>query len=265
MNSPTDNGSRTDGRTDGWAGRVALVTGGASGIGAATVEAFASRGVHVAVADVDEDGGKRVAAQARESGVRARFLACSVADASSVSRLLDTVEQRFGRLDFAVNNAGVEQRRATVTDCTEDDWDRTLETNLKGVWLSMKHEIPLIERQGGAIVNMSSMVGLVGVPGAPAYVASKHGIVGLTKAAALEVAGRGVRVNAVCPGNIRTPMVDRVIDKEPSKEGEYTANTPLGRIGGPEEAAEAAVWLCAPQSGFVTGHALSVDGGVVAK
>lgn len=248
-----------------WTGKVALVTGGASGVGAATVLAFADRGADVIVADVDGGGGGRVAARAREHSVRAEFVQCSVAAEASVRQLLEVVRERFGRLDFAVNNAGVEQRRAGVTECTEDNWDRTIDTNLKGVWLSMKYEIPLFGPDGGAIVNMSSMVGLVGVPGAPAYVASKHGIIGLTKSAALEVAGSGVRVNAVCPGNIRTPMVERVLAREPAKETEYTTNTPLGRIGTPEEVASAVLWLCAPEAGFVTGHALSVDGGVVAR
>ncbi|WP_020500050.1 glucose 1-dehydrogenase [Sciscionella marina] len=248
-----------------WTGKVALVTGGASGIGAATALAFAERGGDVIVADVDGDGGGAVAARAREHGVRAEFVECSVAAEDSVRQLLEVVRERFGRLDFAVNNAGVEQRRAGVTECTEDNWDRTIDTNLKGVWLSMKYEIPLFGPDGGGIVNMSSMVGLVGVPGAPAYVASKHGIIGLTKSAALEVADSGIRVNAVCPGNIRTPMVERVLAREPAKETEYTANTPLRRIGTPEEVANAVLWLCAPEAGFVTGHALSVDGGVVAK
>lgn len=246
-----------------WAGKISLVTGAASGIGAATALAFAGRGATVLLADIDTAGAARVAERARALGSVAEAAHCSVADEGSVAALASLVRERFGRLDVAVNNAGVEQRRATVAACTEDNWDRTIDVNLKGVWLSMKHEIPLLV-DGGAIVNMSSMVGLVGVAGAPAYVASKHGIIGLTRAAALELADRRIRVNAVCPGNIRTPMVERVLAREPAKESEYAARTPLGRLGTPDEVADAVLWLCAPGAGFVTGHALSVDGGVVA-
>lgn len=246
-----------------WTGKISLVTGAASGIGAATALAFAGRGATVLLADIDTAGAARVAERARALGAVAEVAHCSVADEGSVAALASLVHERFGRLDVAVNNAGVEQRRATVAECTEDNWDRTIDVNLKGVWLSMKHEIPLLV-DGGAIVNMSSMVGLVGVAGAPAYVASKHGIIGLTKAAALELADRRIRVNAVCPGNIRTPMVERVLAREPAKETEYATRTPLGRLGTPAEVADAVLWLCAPGAGFVTGHALSVDGGVVA-
>lgn len=244
-------------------GKVALVTGAASGIGRASVLEFARRGADVVLADIDAERGAQVARVAAGLGVDASFHHCAVEREDSVARLLEAVHQRHGRLDFAHNNAGVEQRRATVEDCTEDNWDRTIDINLKGIWLSMKHEIPLLT-SGGAIVNTSSMVGLVGVRGAPAYVASKHGIIGLTKAAALELAERGIRVNAVCPGNIRTPMVERVIDAEPAKEQQYLTNTPLGRIATPDEVASAVVWLCSAGASFVTGHALSVDGGVVA-
>lgn len=249
-------------------GKVALVTGGASGIGAASALAFARRGADVVIADIDDEGGARVVQAIRAKGATAEYVHCPVAEESAVAALMSTVDERFGRLDYAHNNAGVEQRRATVVECTEDNWDRTIDTNLKGIWLSMKHEIPLMLRGGGAgaaIVNTSSMVGQVGVPGAPAYVASKHGIIGLTRAAALEVAAQGIRVNAVCPGNIRTPMVERVLAREPAKEQEYLGNTPLGRIAAPEEVANAVLWLCSGESSFVTGHALNVDGGVVAR
>lgn len=245
--------------------KVALITGGASGIGEASALAFARRGANVVIADIDTERGERVTRAARECGVEAEFQSCSVAEESSVAELMRYIQERFGQLDYAHNNAGIEQRRATVADCTEENWDRTVDTNLKGIWLSMKHEIPLLAKRGGAIVNTSSMVGLVGAPGAPAYVASKHGIIGLTRAAALELAAEGVRVNAVCPGNVRTPLVDRVLDKEPHKEQEYVTNTPLGRIATPDEVANAVVWLCSTESSFVTGHALTVDGGVVAK
>lgn len=246
-------------------GKVALVTGAASGIGAASALAFGREGASVILADIDKAGGEQSARAVRELGVPAEFVYCSVADEESVRGLTREIADRFGRLDYAHNNAGIEQKRARIVDCTEDNWDSTVDTNLKGVWLSMKYEIPMLSEHGGAIVNTSSMVGQVGVPGAPAYVASKHGIIGLTRAAALEVASEGIRVNAVCPGHIRTAMVDRVLDREPAKEDEYVANTPLGRIATPDEVASAVVWLCSDGANFVTGHALNVDGGVVAK
>lgn len=246
-------------------GTVALVTGGASGIGAATAVAFAERGADVVIADVDADGGERTARDVRELGVQALFVRCSVADETAVAELMNEVRGRFGRLDYAHNNAGVEQRRARITDTTEQDWNRVIATNLTGVWLSMKHELLALTRPGGAIVNTSSVVGLVGAPGASAYVATKHGIVGLTRAAALEVADEGIRVNAVCPGHISTPMVDRVLAKEPHKAAEYQSNTPLGRLASSHEVARAVVWLCSPEASFITGAAVPVDGGVIAK
>lgn len=246
--------------------RVALVTGGASGIGLAAVSRWAAAGVQVVVADVDAAAGQRVVDELAGGGQDVTFVHCDVASEESVRDLLTSIERTCGRLDMAFNNAGVEQRRATVTDCTEDNWDRTIDTNLKGIWLSMKHEIALMRRAGGgAIVNTTSIVGSRGVYGAPAYVASKHGIIGLTRCAALEEAPNNIRVNAVAPGHILTPMVERVIDKEPQKRDAYLANTPLGRLGTSADVAQVVTWLCSEDAAFVTGSVVDVDGGILAR
>jgi NAD(P)-dependent dehydrogenase (short-subunit alcohol dehydrogenase family) len=179
--------------------------------------------------------------------------------------MIDLTIKTYSRLDFAVNNAGVEGLNAITHECTEENWDRTIGINLKGIWLCMKHEIPLMQKQGkGAIVNIASIAGLVGFPGLPAYVSSKHAIVGLTKTTALEYAKQGIRVNAVCPGVIKTPMVDRTTGKDKAVEKKYEDMEPVGRMGQPEEVAEAIIWLCSDASSFVTGHALAVDGGWIA-
>lgn len=246
--------------------RVALVTGGASGIGLATVRRWSTQGIRVIAADVDEAAGRTAVADLASEGLEATFLHCDVASEASVREMLEQIEATYGRLDMAFNNAGVEQRRATVVDCTEDNWDRTIDTNLKGVWLSMKHEIGLMRRSGGgAIVNTTSVVGSRGVYGAPAYVASKHGIIGLTRGAAIEEAPNNIRVNAVAPGHIRTPMVERVIEKEPQKLDAYLTNTPLGRLGSADEVAQVVTWLCSEAAGFVTGSVVDVDGGVLSR
>lgn len=246
-------------------GAVALVTGGSSGIGLATARRFVDEGCRVVLADIDEAAGERAAAQLAALG-EVHFQVCDVSQETSVRQLLEVVEGRFGRLDRAFNNAGVEQRRSTIVDCTEDNWRRTLDTNLTGVWLSLKHEIELMRRGGGgAIVNTTSIVGSRGVQGAAAYVASKHGIIGLTRCAALEEAEQGIRVNAVAPGHILTPMVERVIDKEPHKRDAYLANTPLGRLGSADDVARVVTWLCSDNAGFVTGSVVDVDGGVLAR
>jgi NAD(P)-dependent dehydrogenase (short-subunit alcohol dehydrogenase family) len=248
-------------------GAVALVTGGAAGIGAAAVRAFAARGARVAIADLKADQGKRLAEEIERSGGEAIFVETDVSRAGDVERLVGATVRTFGRLDCAFNNAGIEGVLAGTAECTEENFDRTLAINLKGVWLSMRYEIEQMLRQGGggAICNMSSVAGLVGFENLPAYTASKHGVIGLTKTAALEVAKRGIRVNAICPGVIHTEMIDRVTKRDPVLEQQFVGLEPVGRMGTPEEIAAAAVWLCSDEASFVTGHALVVDGGLVAR
>jgi NAD(P)-dependent dehydrogenase (short-subunit alcohol dehydrogenase family) len=247
-------------------GKVAVVTGGSAGIGRATALAFAREGVNVAVADVDLDGGEKTAAELTESGVDALFVHTDVSDASSVANLMRSTVERFGRLDFAFNNAGIEGVQAQTADCTIENWNRTIAVNLTGVFLCMREEIPrMLETGGGAIVNNSSVAGLVGFAGIPAYAASKHGILGLTKTAALEYATQGVRVNAVCPGVIDTEMITRFTNGDAAIAEQLTQTEPVGRLGAATEIASSVVWLCSDGASFVTGHALAVDGGFVAR
>lgn len=243
--------------------KIALVTGGSFGIGRATAEAFASRGAKVVIADWIEDDS--VIKQIKDEGGTAIFIKCDVSKISDVDNLIEQTIKQFGRIDFAVNNAGIEGATAPVHQCSEENWDKTIGINLKGIWLCMKHEIPHMLKQGkGAIVNTASVAGLIGFPGLPAYVASKHAIIGLTKTAALENAKLGIRVNAVCPGVIKTPMIDRLTGKDKTVEKSYEDMEPVGRMGKPEEVAEAVVWLCSDAASFVTGHAMPVDGGWIA-
>ncbi len=249
-------------------GRVALVTGGGSGIGRAASLALAGEGARVVVADVAAEGGEETASMVRDRGGEGLFVRTDVTNAAQVEAMVDRAVDAYGRLDCAFNNAGVQlevQRGANTlsADCTEDVFDRTLSVNLKGVWLCMKYEVPrMLEAGGGSIVNTSSAAGLVGIAGQPVYVASKHGVIGLTKSAALEYAASGLRINAVCPGSTQTPMIDDITGHDPAMESRIAANQPQGRMGAPEEIAAAVVWLCSDASSFVTGHALSVDGGM---
>lgn len=248
------------------AGGVALVTGAASGIGRATAEAFAREGARVVVSDVAAGAGEAVAAAIRERGGQAVFAACDVSRPEQVEALVARTVEAFGRIDLAFNNAGVEGETAPTAECTEANWDRVIGINLKGVWLCMREEIPrMLAQGGGAIVNCSSVAGLVGFTGIAAYAASKHGLIGLTRTAALEYAARGIRVNAVCPGVIRTPMVERFTGGDPEAEARLVASEPIGRMGTPEEVAAAVLWLCSDAASFVTGHALAVDGGFAAR
>lgn len=247
-------------------GKVALVTGASSGIGKATAEAFAREGAHVVLSDVQVEAGREVVAEIEEAGGTATFVECDVSSAEDVENMVRHARSAYGRLDCAFNNAGIEGDMANTVDCTEENWDRTLAINLKGVWLCMKHEIPMmLEHGGGAIVNCASVAGLVGFRNLPAYCASKGGIVELTRATALEYADQGIRVDAICPGVIRTPMVERVTAGDPELEAEFTALEPLGRMGTPEEISDAVLWLCSDGASFVTGHALVADGGLVAQ
>lgn len=246
---------------------VALVTGAGAGIGRAAALAFARRGATVVVSDVKDDGGEGTVQLIRSAGGAATYAHADVSRSTDVERLVTGSVKALGRLDFAFNNAGIEGVMAPSAECTEENWDKTVAINLKGMWLCMRFELQQMSRQeqGGVIVNMSSVAGLVGFAGLPAYVASKHGVLGLTKTAALEYAGKRIRVNAVCPGVIHTEMIDRITGKDPAQEGAFTALEPLGRMGTAEEVAEAVMWLCSPGASFVTGHALAVDGGFVAR
>ncbi len=247
-------------------GKTALITGASFGIGQATAIAFAKHGANVVVADWIEDKDQETIKQISACGGTGIFVKCDVSKTDQVSALIEKAIARFGGLDFAFNNAGIEGAMATTQECTEENWDKTIAVNLKGIWLCMKYEITAMLKQGkGSIVNCASVAGLVGFPGLPAYVASKHAVVGLTKTAALENAKQGVRINAVCPGVIKTAMIDRLTGKDKAVEKQYADMEPVGRMGQPEEVAEAVVWLCSDKASFVTGQALAVDGGWVAQ
>jgi NAD(P)-dependent dehydrogenase (short-subunit alcohol dehydrogenase family) len=245
-------------------GKAALVTGGGSGLGRASAIALARAGATVTVADVDEQGGKEtVTLVFEEAGGDADFVRADVTQADEVEAMVDKTVARWGRLDCALNNAGTTGVSAPTADHTLEDWNRAIALNLTGVFLCLKYEIPAMLERGGAIVNMASGAGLVGFAGLPAYVASKHGVVGLTRAAALEYASQGLRVNAICPGSTRTPMLEGFMGGDEQVERMMTRAVPLGRLGRPEEIADAVVWLCSDAASFVVGHALAVDGGSV--
>ncbi len=244
--------------------KVALVTGGSFGIGKATAIAFAERGAGVVVVDWIED--KETIETIQRAGGKAIFLKADMSKEEDIIMMVDKTIEKYGKLDYAFNNAGVEGLTAVTHECTNKNWHQVLSINLTGVWLCMKHQIPHMLKQGkGSIVNNASIAGLVGFPGIPAYVASKHAIIGLTKNAALEYGKMGIRVNVVCPGVIKTPMIDRFTGKSKEVEKQFESMEPIGRLGEPEEVADAVVWLCSDASSFVTGHSLAVDGGWVAQ
>jgi NAD(P)-dependent dehydrogenase (short-subunit alcohol dehydrogenase family) len=242
-------------------GKVALVTGGNSGIGRSVAIAFARAGAKVVIAARGVEKGEETVALIRNEGGECRFVRTDVSKRAEVEALADRIVDTFGRLDCAVNNAAIEGQKPFL-DWTEDEWDATIDTNLKGVWLCMRSEIPqMLKVGGGAIVNISSVAGLIGFPLHAPYVAAKHGVHGLTKTAAVEFARQGIRVNTICPGTIQTPMLDQGFANNPENAQMAVNLTPMGRVGQPAELAAAAVWLCSAQASFITGVTLSVDGG----
>jgi NAD(P)-dependent dehydrogenase (short-subunit alcohol dehydrogenase family) len=247
-------------------GKVAVVTGAAMGIGRASAEIFAREGAMVVVTDIDEDGGHETVSRVESAGGQASFIRTDVAVKADVGAMVQYAVDTYGGLDCAHNNAGIAAPLAKLADYPDDGWDRTLAVMLTGVYHCLKAEIPrMLERGGGAIVNTASGVGLVGYPAQAAYTASKHGVLGLTKVAALDYGAQGVRVNAICPGTASTPMVDDAIRRDPSIDAYLKTLHPIGRIAEAAEIAEAAVWLCTPAASFVLGVALPVDGGYVAQ
>lgn len=246
--------------------KIALVTGAGSGIGRATALAMAREGAKVVVSNRGKESGSATVKLIEKAGGEALFLEADVTQPKDLARLVKGAVGAFGRIDCAFNNAGIEGEMQPLASLSEGNWQSIIDTNLRGVALCLKHEFNLMgPTGGGAIVNCASVAGLIGIAGASAYVASKHGVVGLTKTAALEGAKLGLRVNAVCPGVIKTPMIDRLIASNPDMQAALRALHPLGRFGEPEEVAEAVVFLCSDKSSFITGQALAVDGGWTAS
>lgn len=246
-------------------GRVAIVTGGSAGIGRAAAMCFSREGASVVVVDITEEGDK-TASSIVEGGGKAIFVKTDVSRPEDVHAMVEKTVQEYGRLDCAFNNAGIEGETAATAACSEENFDRVIAVNLKGVWLCMKYEIPKMLHYGkGAIVNVSSVAGLVGFGGLPAYCASKGGVIQLTKSAALEYADKGIRVNAICPGGIKTRMLDRLMERDHKFRESIVGMHPMGRLGTPEEVAELAVWLCSDAASFITGYPIAVDGGLVAQ
>ncbi|MCM2349300.1 MAG: SDR family oxidoreductase [Bacteriovoracaceae bacterium] len=243
--------------------KVVIVTGAASGIGRATALAFAREGAQVVVSDVREEEARETCRLIEQAEGSAFYIKCDVSLESDVKNMVEQTMKKFGRLDCAYNNAGIEGVPSSTMECSLDNWNHTIDINLKGVWLCMKYQIPIMLASGrGSIVNCSSIAGVIGFKTIPAYVASKHGVIGLTKTAALEYAQNYIRVNVVCPGVIHTPMLDRFTRGQEDAMGQLA---PMGRVGQPEEIAESVLWLCSDQASYVTGLTLTVDGGWTAQ
>jgi NAD(P)-dependent dehydrogenase (short-subunit alcohol dehydrogenase family) len=246
--------------------KVALVTGAGSGMGLVTARAFAEEGAAVVLADVNEDAARAGAESLIAAGHKAIAVRCDVANEAEVKAMVEKAVATFGCLDAAFNNARIQSLAIETADATGEEFERVNAINLRGVWNCMKYELLQTRKQGsGAIVNNSSIGGVIGIPGRAIYHASKHGVIGLTKSAALEYASRGIRVNAVCPGTIDTPMVAEMLVKEPEAMEQILRDLPIGRLGKPEEIASAVLWLCSPGASLVVGHALVVDGGYTVK
>ncbi|WP_445525719.1 glucose 1-dehydrogenase [Streptomyces cyslabdanicus] len=249
-----------------FAGQVAFVTGAGSGMGLAAARAFAAAGAAVALADINEAAVDKAVKNLTDAGHQALALVCDVTDESQVAAAVDHTVETFGRLDMAYNNAGIQIPPTDAADEPLDQFEKVHAVNLQGIWAAMKHELRHMRTQGsGAIVNCSSLGGLVGLPGRASYHSTKHGVIGLTTSAALEYAPRGIRINAICPGTIDTPMVSDMIAKGELDRDEAEAGQPIGRLGTADEMAQAVLWLCSPGAGFVVGVALPVDGGYTAQ
>ena len=245
---------------------VAAVTGASTGIGRAAALKYAEEGASVVAADVNVEDGEQLVEDIEAAGGEATFVETDVSDEADVQAMVEAAVDTYGGLDAAFNNAGIEGETDSAAEQPMDNWERVIDVNLKGVFLCMRAEIPaMLERGGGAIVNTASIAGVVGFPGLSPYVASKHGVIGLTKTAALEFGSENVRVNAICPGVIDTPMVQRSSEENPESMEQVTAATPLGRLGEPEEIGDAAVWLCSSEASFVTGESFVIDGGYVSQ
>lgn len=247
-------------------GKVALVTGGAAGIGRATALAFAKEGAKVVIADIDVSGGEETVKMIRDASGQAIFVKTDVRRAKEVKNMADKAVEAFGQLNCAFNNAGINGEAVSISRCTEESWDSIIDTNLKGVFLCMKYEIPkMLKSGGGSIVNTASVMGLVGDGSHPAYAASKHGVVGLTKTGAIIYAQAGIRINVVCPGPTLTSMIHKLINGHPEVEQLLLSNIPMNRMAKPEEIARAVLFLCSDDASYITGHPLAVDGGWVAR
>ena len=248
--------------TEQFKGKVALVTGGGSGIGRATALAYSKAGAKVVIGDVMREDGEETVALIRQSGGEAFFFSSDISKSSEVESLMNAAVNQYGRLDFACNNAGIEGETELLADSSEESWDKTMDVNLKGVWLCLKHEIQqMLQQGGGAIVNIASTMGLVAHKGIVPYVASKHGVIGLTKAAALDYADANIRINAVCPGVTHSKIIERTSIEFPEVFEQLNSATPMGRICQPEEIADSVIWLCSDAASFITGQSLTVDGG----